>query len=125
MARLRAWALLVVILLFITSQPATCEDSEMFHIIPSANSPCPGRLTGEPCIPLSQYTSGEYRQYTSDPSGVVLKFQPGHHTAHGMSTSQFVSFTMVSENSTEIDCRDSLYLITNVQNVHISGIDFV
>ena len=126
MARLPAWALMSI-LLFITSQIATCEDSETFHIIPSMDSPCLGRLTGEPCFTLSQYLSGEYRQYTSaDTSEIVLKFQPGHHRpgrSDNILASQLASFTMTSA---EINCDDSVqYLITNVQNVRISGIDFV
>lgn len=97
------------------------------------DSPCPGELVREPCFTLSQYTNGEYAQHTSNTSEIVLQFQPGHHVSlSGNNTlgSWLVSFTMItvnSENSTEID-YDSYrhqYLITNVQNVRISGIDFV
>ena len=121
MASLQAWALMIISLVT-TSQP------EIFHIIPSADSHCPGRLTGEPCFTLSQFISGEYRQYTSGPSEIVLEFQPGHHTAGYSNTfaSQLVSFTMNSLNSTEIYClSSSLYRIDHVRNVHIKGIDFV
>ena len=138
------WILIAVLLFIIAiSQPATCEDSETFHIIPSASSPCPGELTGEPCFTLSQYVSGDlYRKYTSDPSEIILEFQPGHHRLRYDSRfsytfdSQLVSFKMNSENSgsTEIHCNSYRYSaeyyprlleITNVHNVHISGIDFV
>ena len=121
------------ILLFITSQPATCEDSETFHIVLSTSSPCPGELTGEPCITLSQYLRGEYRRYyTSDPSEMVLEFQPGFHaisTGYSTLASQLSSFVMNSESekSTQIYCQSDYtqYQITNVQSVQISGIDFV
>ena len=73
----------MIVLLFTLSWPATCET---FHIMPPANIPCPGELTGEPCFTLSQYLSGEYKQYISDPSEIFLKFQPGHHTAAYSST---------------------------------------
>ena len=121
----------MVILLFITSQPATCEDSETFHIIRSASSHCPGELTGEPCFTLSQYLRGDYRQYlVSDPSEIVLEFQPGIHTTGTRSStlaSQLSSFIMNSEDSTEIYCNDInvQYQIANVQSVYIRGIDFV
>ena len=131
MARLQAWALMIV-LSFITNQPVICE--EIFHIIPSADSPCPGELTGEPCITLDQYSRGEYRQYTSDdPSEITLEFQPGRHTLRSYGStnadtfaSQLVSFTMNSANSTEIIC-DCYYrhLITNVRNVRVNGINFM
>ena len=134
MARLQPWALMVI-LLFITSQPATYEasNSETFHIVLSTRSRCPGELTGEPCFTLSQYLHGEYRRYTSDPSEIVLEFQPGRHRANIRSggwtlASQLSSFIINSnsENSTEIYCAsDTQYQITNIQKVHISGIDFV
>ena len=94
------------------------------------SSPCPGKLTGEPCITLFQYTSGdhEHRRYTSDPSEIVFEFQPGCHTIGGSSifASQLFSFTMNSKNSTGIyfdNCP--LCLITTVQNVRMKGINFV
>ena len=116
----------MIFLLFTISQPATCET---FHIILSADNPCPGELTGEPCFTLSQYLSGEYRQYTSDPqSGIVLEFQPGYHMVDrslNIVTSQLISFTLNAvKNSTEIYCRNCQYLINNVQNVYINGISF-
>ena len=131
MVRPRAWALMII-LLFGTSQPAICE--EIFHIISSANSPCPGELTGEPCITLFQYINGEYRRYTSDdPSEITLEFQPGRYTLgdyglYGTFASQLVSLTMNSANSTEIHCgyrRSREHLISNIQNVRVNGIDFV
>ena len=126
----------MVILLLYTSQPATCEDSETFHIIQSASSPCPGELTGEPCLTFFQYLHGDYRQYyTSEPSEIILKFQAGHHRASERYSntrsrtiaSKLSSFIMSSVGSTEIYCidEDIQYQITNVQSVHISGIDFV
>ena len=125
--KLQPWALMVI-LLFITSQPATCEDSETFHII--SRSHCPGELTGEPCFTLSQYLRGDYRQYTSDPSEMVLEFQPGFHTTGKTKSrtlaSQLSSFIMNSENPTHIYCFDNIqYQITNVQSVLLSSINFV
>ena len=122
----------MIILLFGTSQPAICE--EIFHIISSANSPCPGELTGEPCITLLQCINGEYRQYTSDdPSEITLEFQPGRYTLgdyglYNTFASQLVSLTMNLANSTEIHCgyrRSREHLISNIQNVRVNGIDFV
>ena len=115
----------MIFLLFITIQPATCET---FHIIPSAGSPCPGRLTGEPCITLSR--NGEYMQYTSNPTDIVLEFQPGRHTLGNINlntfASQLFSLTMKSANSTEIYCGTSqLFRVNQVQNVYISGINFI
>ena len=128
MTRHQAWALMVAIL-FITT--ATCEDSETIHIITSASSSCPGELTGEPCITLSEYLSGVYRHYYKiDPSEIVLEFGPGRHWIASyyrtIFASQVISFRMNSEYSAEIYCyHDSQYLITNVQNVHIRGINFL
>ena len=73
---------------------------------------------------------GEYRQYTSNPTEIVLEFQPGRHTLSGSTfnafTSQLVSFTMKSVNTTEIYCTYTPpYLINDVQKVHISGINFI
>ena len=110
-----------------------CSYRSTFHIIQSASSRCPGELTGEPCFTLFQYLRGDYRQYTSDPSEIILKFQPGRHTIHySRSTrsrtlaSQLSSFIMNSENSTEIYCDEyTQYLITNIRRVHMSGINFV
>ena len=126
MARCQVWVW-IIFLLFITSHPATCET---FHIIPSADSPCPGNLTGEPCITLSQYIRGEYRQYTSNPTEINLEFQPGRHTPvyiyNILFASQLVSFRMKSVNSTEIYCpANLLFRVNHVQNVHISGIHFI
>ena len=126
MATIQAWVRMIILLFFI-SQPGTCET---FHIIPSIDSPCPGNLTGEPCITLSQYTSGEYRKYTSNLSEIVLELQPGHHmytSRYDIHTfaSQLVSFTMNSMNLTTIDCCSSPYFrFSHIQNVHIRYINF-
>ena len=116
-------------LFLVITQPARCEK---FHIVLSED--CPGKLTGEPCFRLHQYMSGEYRKYTSDPSEIVLEFQPGQHylpiSGHNLDTlaSNLVSFTMKSINSTEINCHYQrsilFYQINHVQNVYINGIHF-
>ena len=107
----------------------TCSD--MFHIVSSPDSPCPGRLTGEPCLTLGQYTSGEYRKYVSGtPSSITLEFHPGHHVLnvnHYFLASNLDYFTMKSIGLAEVDCvrfRFNLIDINSVQNVRISGMTF-
>ena len=128
MVRCQAW-IWVNFLLIIITKPARCE-TEKFHILLSSD--CPGKLTGEPCFTLYQYMSGEYKKYTSDPSEIVLEFQPGQHhlTDRHFNTfaSNLVSFTMKSVNFTEIyyyDWRNIIpYHINHIQNVYIYGINF-
>ena len=120
----------MVFLLFITVQQVTCSESDTFHIVPSSDSPCPGRLTGEPCFTLRQYASGEYRQYVSGTSSITLEFQPGRHflSSDTILASNLDSFMIVSVNLTEIACStfrsDRIIEINSVQNIHISGIRF-
>ena len=128
MVRYQAW-IWVNFLLIIITKPATCE-TEKFHILLSSD--CPEKLTGEPCFTLYQYMSGEYRKYTSDPSEIVLEFQPGQHYLSDSSFNTFasnhISFTMKSVNFTEIYCNDRRniipYHINHIQNVYINGINF-
>ena len=47
---------------------------ERFYIVASPGSPCPGELTGEPCITLQQYVSTP-----SHSANVTLILQPGDH----------------------------------------------
>ena len=91
------------------------------------DSTCPGKLTGEPCLTLSQYTSGEYRKYTSD-RDIILEVQPGRHTLPSKNTYysstvylalRLVSFTMISVDSTaEVICGTSKNLISSPYKGH-------
>ena len=122
MDHLHNW--MIFLLFIMADQQVMCVT---FHIVPSPDSPCPGRLTGEPCLTLQQYTSGEYRLYVSDPSSITLEFQPGRLVLgrNDFIASNLDSFVMTSVNSTSFDCTSArLVEIKSIQNVRISGIRF-
>ena len=65
----------------------------MFHIVTSSSSPCPGRVTGEPCLTLQQYVSIPSRS-----PNITLEFEAGTHNLvdSAFEVSNIASFEMIS-----------------------------
>ena len=102
---------------------------EMFYIVTSPDSSCPGEFTGEPCLTLQQYVSRH--SYIS--SNITLMMESGTHTVSelGILTANTdSSFTMTANSATIYAKPSTSYYssislqINDVQNVYISGITF-
>ena len=89
-------------------------------IVPSTDSPCPGEVTGEPCLTIQQYVSN-----FSPSRSTNLVLQSGTHNMRTqLSVSDVDSFTMHGNNDVTLNCREQ-FIFRNVDNVHLSGITFV
>ena len=104
-------------------------SSERFFVITSPNNPCPGKYTGEPCLTITQFASGSYTRFLSDPSvvsNITLDLQPGEHIMffHNFHVQNVDSFVLKATGAV-LDCRNGYFNISNVQYVHISGIKFI
>ena len=106
-------------------------SSERFFITPDANDPCPGKLTGEPCLTLTQFVSGSYTRFLSDPnrvSDITLDLQPGNHqlmSAHNLLVRNMDSFVLRATAEAVLDCRNNYFNISDVKHLYISGVSFV
>ena len=109
-------------------------SSERFFVVTTPNDPCPGKFTGEPCITLTQFVSGSYTRFLSDPgrvSDVTLDLQPGNHQmlySNDLLVQNMELFVLRATTpglEVTLDCRNSYFNITNVKHVQISGMKFV
>ena len=109
-------------------------SSERFFVVTTQNDPCPGKFTGEPCITLTQFVSGSYTRFLSDPSRVsdiTLDLRPGNHQilySNDLQVQNMESFVLKATTpdlEVTLDCRNRYFNISNVRHVHISGIKFV
>ena len=122
------WPLVIVsLVLIITSRQVSCDT---FHIVrPLSTTPCPGKLTGEPCLTLEEFVRGDYENYVSNPTNVTLNFESGEHNVLRILSnvplliSNLDFFAMKSESNS---ARISLFKleIRSVKEVKISGITF-
>ena len=109
-------------------------SSERFFVVTTPNDPCPGKFTGEPCITLTQFVSGSYTRFLSDPgrvSDVTLDLQPGNHQilySNDLLVQNMELFVLRATTpglEVTLDCRNSYFNISNVKHVQISGIKFI
>ena len=97
--------------------------SEMFYIVTSSDSPCPGIVIGEPCLTLQQYASNP-----SLSSNVTLELESGNHNLldSTLEVLNIASFKIIANEATIRCSENSGYIrINSVQEVYISGITFV
>ena len=116
-ARLRLCEALILFLT-VTFHSALCD---VFHIVTTTNSPCPGEFTGVPCLTLQQYASNP-----SQSENVSLIVEPGmYYLSREVTLSNGYNFTMSSNNAT-VTCTSSTarFSFDTVENVHISGMTF-
>lgn len=95
---------------------------EVFTIVPSVTSDCPGELTGEVCLTFQQYIINP-----SQASVVVLSLQPGLHSLPAsFSTSSSANFSMIAEAGATIACSSPSHTLafTEIGNINFSGIAF-
>ena len=109
-------------------------SSERFFVVTTPNDPCPGKFTGEPCVTLTQFVSGSYTRFLSDPShvsDVTLDLQPGNHQilySNDLLVRNMESFVLRATTpgpEVILDCRNRYFNISNVKRVQISGMKFV
>ena len=116
---------LSLLLIFLTVA-ITCVTSDTFFIrLPSTDQPCPGEFTGELCLTLQEYISGEHLSGGTLPSQVILDFQPGTHSiqTNRLTASGIDSFEMRGENVV-IRCSSRTNRFSRIQNFHVNGIIF-
>ena len=113
---------LTVLLLLNTVQYANCDK---FNIIPTPDSPCPGKFIGEPCLTL--------QQYAANPSlnNVTLLLYPGNHRLDSqLSSSNTNTFIMKATTSASVFCSQKLYpsiqffVFSQLQYAYVDGITF-
>ena len=108
-------------------------STERFFIITKPNDSCPGKFTGEPCLTITQFVSGSYTRFLSDPSRVTeitLDLLPGLHmvtNSYDFKVKDMVTFELRGAGTagTILDCGSGEFNVSNVKDVHISGIEFV
>ena len=93
-------------LLLLFSNAVQYSSCERFNIVPSADSPCPGEFTGEPCLTLQQYVANP-----SLSSNITFELQPGNHRLDSQLQVQNInSFIMRANTTATVTCRQ-LYRI--------------
>ena len=106
-------------------------SAERFFVTPNADDPCPGKLTGEPCLTLTQFVSGSYTRFLSDPnrvSNITLDLQPGRHrltSSYDLLVRNMDSFVLRAADKAVVDCDSHYFNISNIRLLHISGVTFV
>ena len=109
--------------LLLLSSAVQYSSCERFNIVPSPDSPCPGELTGEPCLTLQQYVANPGL------SSIPLELHPGNHSLDSqLRVSNINSFTMRANTSATVTCNQQLsqpFYFNRLQQIHVSGITFV
>lgn len=106
-------------------------SSEKFFVIAKPNDSCPGKFTGEPCLTMMQFVSGSYTRFLSDPnlvSEITLDLQPGLHQItnfYDFQVQYIARFTLKADSGAILDCGNGHFNITNVNDIQISGIQFI
>ena len=116
---------LIVIVSLITTHYAACD---VFNIVTSTTSSCPGEYSGEPCLTLQQYAS-----YLSNSANVTLILESGTHKLERLESlimpSHIEHFTIIaSEMAYIILSHDSslyYYYYNQRAKFHFSGISFI
>lgn len=125
------WSFISSILLCVYT--AHCVIAEIYHIVTSPSSPCPGEFIGEPCLTLQQYAASP-----SQDSNVTLVIESGTHRLQSENvavlTTRVDYFTMMSASGQgHKDVHIVFYTprpiyyyycFSDVQEIHISGIHF-
>ena len=113
-------------IVFLLSNAVRYCSCERFNIIPTADSPCPGEFTGEPCLTLQQYVANP-----SLSSNITLELYPGNHRLDAqLSVANINSFTMRANATVTVTCADQPeYLdwmrFNQMSSLHVSGITFI
>ena len=113
-------------IVFLLSNAVQYCSCERFNIIPTADSPCPGEFTGEPCLTLQQYVANP-----SLSSNITLELHSGNHRLDSqLSVANINSFTMRANATVTVTCADQPeYLdwmrFNQMSSLHVSGITFI
>ena len=118
----------IVIVSLITTHYAACD---VFNIVTSTTSSCPGECSGEPCLTLQQYAS-----YPSNSANVTLILESRTHKLERLETlivsSNTEHFTIIAPEMAYIILThdSSLYLeyyyyYNQRVKLHFSGISFI
>lgn len=119
---------LLLVILFTTVQYAS---PERFFVVTKPGDPCPGKFTGEPCLTITQFVSGSYTRFLSNPSlasDITLDLQQGEHQItnfYDFLVRNMDSFALRATSTVILDCKSGYFNISNVQRVQISGIKFI
>ena len=98
--------LMVLLLLTDAVQYTSCDK---INIIPSPDSPCPGRAAGELCLTLDQFNADSAFQSNSN---LTLELHPGnHHMDSRLQVYSPVNFTMKAKTTASVLCSEQLQLI--------------
>ena len=118
----------VFVIVFLLSTAVQYCSCERFNIIPTADSPCPGEFTGEPCLTLQQYVANP-----SLSSNITLELHSGNHRLDSqLSVADINSFTMRANATVTVTCSQQLrsssyewFRFDRVQQLHVTGITFI
>ena len=117
-----------LLILFTAMQYAS---PERFFVVTKPGDPCPGKFTGEPCLTITQFVSGSYTRFLSNPSlasDITLDLQQGEHQItnfYDFLVQNMDFFELRATSMVILDCRSGYFNISNVRHVQISGIKFI
>lgn len=129
MDKYRSTLVTVLLLLAESVCYSTCDTID---IIPTPESPCPGRIIGVPCLTLQQYIANP-----SKSSNVMLVLYPGDHKMDSklsITTNSYFMMTTATNSPVSITCGNvqqfippdyACFSFVRLQQVSISGITFV
>ena len=109
---------LVILFLSVEFSTVSCD---IFYIVTSPSSPCPGEYIGVPCLTLQQYASNPSRS-----QNITFLIESGmYNLSTVLTVSDGYNFTMSSTNATVI-CTSATakFEFNRVENVYISGMTF-
>ena len=103
-------------------------NSDKINIIPTPDSPCPGKSKGEPCLTLQQYIANP----SLSNNVLTLLLYPGnHHMDSQLSSSNINAFTMKATGSASVFCSQQLYptlqffVFSQLKYARVDGITFI
>ena len=126
--RMDAHYLKVSLILIISSAVLSRVASDRFYILSSPDQPCPGDATGDQCLSLQQYVTGNYTaSNVSMPMQVSLEILSGIHKIqvnNNISMSNISSFEVNGSNATILcdELNNSLLKLKRIDRVNIRGL---
>ena len=102
---------MMILFLSVRFHSASCD---VFYIVTTANTPCPGEFIRVPCLTLQQYASNSRQS-----QNITFLVEPGtYYLSRELRVSNGYNFTMSSNNAT-VTCTSSTarFSFDSVENV--------
>ena len=127
-SQLTSMELTLLAIIYFSGNAVQYCSCERFNIIPTADSPCPGEFTGEPCLTLQQYVANP-----SLSSNITLGLHSGNYRIDSQFSVVNVNSFTIRANATVIlicaqELQNALYewiILTGIQRLYVGGIIFV